>query len=181
MEVKNFAQRVYSRREGINILRQFGEGARWLPADTGERGRTLVKAAVADADALVVRSSQEKDWQNYSSWEKGLKVIGRHGIGLDNIIWKQLAVQGKAVVNTPEANLSRWQNMSSPACFISAKSCPQWIKPPALRCFQPFRFLPGLVVLNWVYPGTIRKNLGLVARYRAYFAAWVAGDSRQRL
>jgi D-3-phosphoglycerate dehydrogenase / 2-oxoglutarate reductase len=63
---------------------------------------TLV-AAIADADALIVRSSQVT--AKIIRAGKNLKVIGRHGIGVDNIDILEATKCGVAVVNTPEANV----------------------------------------------------------------------------
>ena len=55
-----------------------------------------------DADALIVRSRTKVTSQVIESAGK-LKVIGRQGVGLDNIDLDAAKEHGIAVLNTPEA------------------------------------------------------------------------------
>jgi len=55
-----------------------------------------------DADALVVRSRTKVTREIIES-ARNLKVIGRQGVGLDNIDLQAASERGIAVVNTPEA------------------------------------------------------------------------------
>jgi D-3-phosphoglycerate dehydrogenase len=55
-----------------------------------------------DADALVVRSRTKVTREVIES-AKNLKVIGRQGVGLDNVDLQAAKERGIAVVNTPEA------------------------------------------------------------------------------
>ncbi|MGH2537748.1 MAG: phosphoglycerate dehydrogenase [Candidatus Promineifilaceae bacterium] len=60
-------------------------------------------AAVADYDALIVRSGTQV---NEAVLEAGrrLKVVGRAGIGVDNIDVRAATLRGILVMNTPQAN-----------------------------------------------------------------------------
>jgi len=60
-------------------------------------------AAVADADALVVRSAVQADDALMSHANK-LRVIGRAGVGVDNIDAEAATRRGIVVMNTPGAN-----------------------------------------------------------------------------
>jgi D-3-phosphoglycerate dehydrogenase len=60
-------------------------------------------AAVADADGLVVRSNTKVTADVIARAEK-LRVIGRAGIGVDNVDVKAATERGIAVLNTPEGN-----------------------------------------------------------------------------
>jgi len=60
-------------------------------------------AALADADALVVRSAVEVDDKLMEQAPK-LRVIGRAGVGVDNIDAEAATRRGIVVMNTPGAN-----------------------------------------------------------------------------
>ena len=60
-------------------------------------------AAVADADALVVRSAVQADDALMAAAHK-LRVIGRAGVGVDNIDAAAATRRGIVVMNTPGAN-----------------------------------------------------------------------------
>ncbi|MFZ1087030.1 MAG: phosphoglycerate dehydrogenase [Terracidiphilus sp.] len=60
-------------------------------------------AALFDADALVVRSAVQADDALMSSAHK-LRVIGRAGVGVDNIDAESATRRGIVVMNTPGAN-----------------------------------------------------------------------------
>jgi len=70
-------------------------------ADTQSRDELL--ESVRGADALIVRSGSRVDAELISAGP-GLRVIGRAGVGVDNIDLDAAAARGIAVVNTPEAN-----------------------------------------------------------------------------
>ena len=67
------------------------------------QSRAELLASVQDATALVVRSGTRVDAELIAVGA-GLRVIGRAGVGVDNIDLDAAAAQGIAVVNTPEAN-----------------------------------------------------------------------------
>jgi D-3-phosphoglycerate dehydrogenase len=64
------------------------------------------------ADALIVRSAVQADAALLEHGKK-LRVIGRAGVGVDNIDLEAATHKGIAVMNTPGANAvafrSRWQ------------------------------------------------------------------------
>ncbi len=60
-------------------------------------------AALADADALVVRSAVQAD-DTLMSYAPKLRVIGRAGVGVDNIDAEAATRRGIVVMNTPGAN-----------------------------------------------------------------------------
>jgi D-3-phosphoglycerate dehydrogenase len=87
-------------REGLAIL----EASRGFEVEDapGLKGEALL-AAIRDADALVVRSSTQVTRQVIEAAPK-LRVIGRAGIGVDNVDVPAATARGIAVVNTPEGN-----------------------------------------------------------------------------
>ena len=69
---------------------------------TGLKGDAL-KAAVAEIDALVVRSATKATAEVLAAANK-LRVVGRAGIGVDNIDVKAASRRGVIVMNTPSGN-----------------------------------------------------------------------------
>lgn len=63
-----------------------------------------LKAIIKDYDALVIRSAT-KVTEDLLKAAPRLRVIGRAGIGLDNVDIPQATKQGIAVMNTPEGNV----------------------------------------------------------------------------
>lgn len=83
---------------GTSLLRQHGEVSVAPVVDEA----TLV-AAVRDADAVVIRANGKVS-QAVIAAAPRLKVIGRHGVGLENIDVSAATERGIWVVYTPEAN-----------------------------------------------------------------------------
>jgi D-3-phosphoglycerate dehydrogenase len=71
-------------------------------AEPGLKGDELL-AAVADAEGLVIRSGTQVTAEVIAAAEK-LKVIGRAGIGVDNVDIPAATARGIAVMNTPSGN-----------------------------------------------------------------------------
>ena len=70
---------------------------------TPDQIKNGLAAELADADALVVRSAVQADASLLSHAPK-LRVIGRAGVGVDNIDTDAATRQGIVVMNTPGAN-----------------------------------------------------------------------------
>src|ERR687887_2117272 len=84
---------------GIELLR------RQHQVDARDRmTREELLAAVATADALVVRSSTQVDAEVLEAG-RNLKVVGRAGIGLDNVDLDTATRLGIMVVNAPQSNV----------------------------------------------------------------------------
>ena len=64
---------------------------------------TDLPAELADADALIVRSAVQADATLLSHAPK-LRIIGRAGVGVDNIDAEEATRRGIVVMNTPGAN-----------------------------------------------------------------------------
>jgi len=62
-----------------------------------------VMTAVRDADALVVRSATDVNAKLIDAAQK-LRVIGRAGVGVDNVDTEAATRKGIVVMNTPGAN-----------------------------------------------------------------------------
>lgn len=85
---------------GLKIFQQAGVEVHQLTAE--ERPR--LAEIVADFDALVVRSSTQATADLLRAGKR-LKVVGRAGIGVDNVDVAAATEQGILVVNAPTANL----------------------------------------------------------------------------
>lgn len=66
--------------------------------------RPALLAAVADADALLVRSATSVDAEVFAAARR-LKVVARAGVGLDNVDVKAATQAGVMVVNAPQSNI----------------------------------------------------------------------------
>ncbi|GAA3670666.1 phosphoglycerate dehydrogenase [Arthrobacter ginkgonis] len=71
-------------------------------ADGADRAQLL--AAIADVDAILVRSATQVDAEAIAAAPK-LKVIARAGVGLDNVDIKSATQAGVMVVNAPTSNV----------------------------------------------------------------------------
>jgi D-3-phosphoglycerate dehydrogenase len=84
--------------EGIIKLREFAEVGIEL-----ELGKEELKKHIASYDALIVRSGTKVTKEIIEAGAR-LKVIGRAGVGVDNIDVETATEKGIMVVNAPEAN-----------------------------------------------------------------------------
>lgn len=86
-------------QEGIDLLKEAGLGIKEL-SDTSIEN---IKKEIKDVDAMLVRTAEIPAEVLEKAEE--LKVIGKHGIGVDNIPVEEATKRNIAVVNTPESNL----------------------------------------------------------------------------
>ena len=66
--------------------------------------RPALLAAVAEADALLVRSATQVDAEVYAAAPK-LRVVARAGVGLDNVDVPGATTAGVMVINAPTSNI----------------------------------------------------------------------------
>ena len=66
--------------------------------------RPALLAALANADAVIVRSATQIDAQAIAAASK-LKVVARAGVGLDNVDTPAATARGVMVVNAPTSNI----------------------------------------------------------------------------
>ncbi|HTU00276.1 MAG TPA: hydroxyacid dehydrogenase [Candidatus Sulfotelmatobacter sp.] len=84
-------------QRGWDVLAREAEAAAW-----GGEAKQPLTEAVAVADAVLVRVA--KLTAEVIAAGKRLKVIGKHGVGTDNIDISAATRQGVLVTNTPQAN-----------------------------------------------------------------------------
>ena len=85
---------------GLDILEQADDVA--YDMKTGLSKEELI-AIIPEYDALIVRSGTKPDAEIIAAG-KNLKVIGRAGIGVDNVDIRAATMNGVIVMNTPTAN-----------------------------------------------------------------------------
>ena len=81
-------------------------------------------AAVADANALVVRSGTEVTEAVFAA-APDLQIVGRAGIGVDNIDIDAATDHGVIVANAPQGNVRAAAEHSVAMAFATARSIPQ--------------------------------------------------------
>ena len=86
--------------EGIKILKDVKEFEVDIKTDLSP---AELKTVIKDYDALLVRSSTKVTKEIIESAEK-LKVVGRAGVGLDNVDLEPASKRGIIVMNTPGGN-----------------------------------------------------------------------------
>ena len=87
-------------QEGIDALKQYPElEIIFKPGLSPEEAKKYVK----DADGVIVRSATKMKGMLLEEADR-VKVIGRAGIGVDNIDLDASTERGIVVLNTPDAN-----------------------------------------------------------------------------
>ena len=79
---------------------------------------------IGDYDALVIRSATQVDAALLERAEK-LKVVGRAGIGLDNVDVEAATRQGIMVVNAPQSNVLSAAEHTIALMLAQARNIPQ--------------------------------------------------------
>ncbi|MBZ5524126.1 MAG: phosphoglycerate dehydrogenase [Acidobacteriia bacterium] len=93
---------VIAEKVAANAMQVLKQEAEWTLV-THEQLNGNLPGALADADGLIVRSAVDVNAELLSSAKK-LRVIGRAGVGVDNIDLDAATKAGIVVMNTPGAN-----------------------------------------------------------------------------
>jgi D-3-phosphoglycerate dehydrogenase / 2-oxoglutarate reductase len=104
-------------------LAVFQQEAGWQIV-TPDQIKNGLAAELADADALVVRSAVQVDAKLLESAPK-LRVIGRAGVGVDNIDTPAATHRGIVVMNTPGANAVAVAELTLGLMISMARSVPR--------------------------------------------------------
>ncbi len=105
---------------GIERLREAGHE---VATDYDAAGTALLDA-VSDADALIVRSGTEVTEELFAA-APNLQIVGRAGIGVDNIDIDAATEHGVIVANAPEGNVRAAAEHTVGMTFATARSIPQ--------------------------------------------------------
>ena len=156
--------------EGIELLKELGE----VDVRTGLSEDELCEA-VADCDALVVRS-QTKVTERVLEAGVRLQVVGRAGVGVDNIDLEAATRSGIAVVNAPTGNIVAAAEHTIALMLAAARMIPQahaslisvqWRR-SEFTGLEIRRKTLGLVGLGRVGAEVARRANGLEMRVLAY-------------
>jgi D-3-phosphoglycerate dehydrogenase len=107
-------------RKGVDLLR---EEKSWKVVEC-EPAREKLVPELKDADALLIRSAVQCDADLLATAPK-LKVIGRAGIGVDNVDIEAATKQGVLVMNTPGGNSVSVAEHTLALMLAMARSVPQ--------------------------------------------------------
>ncbi|MGW0330943.1 phosphoglycerate dehydrogenase [Streptomyces sp. NPDC003011] len=86
--------------------------------------RTALLAALPDADAVLVRSATRMDAEAIAAGPR-LKVIGRAGVGLDNVDVSAASRAGVMVVNAPTSNIVSAAELTVGLLLAVARNIPR--------------------------------------------------------
>lgn len=104
--------------EGLAVLEEFTE-----VTDGTKMSREELLDAIGEFDALIVRSATQVNEELLSRAEK-LKVVGRAGNGIDNIVLDAATKYGVVVANTPESNTVSAAEHAVALLLASARNIP---------------------------------------------------------
>lgn len=90
----------------------------------GQMKREETLAAIAEADALIIRSATKADAELINAATK-LKVIARAGVGVDNVDLNAASAKGIAVMNTPDGNTVATAEFTFGLMLALARHIPQ--------------------------------------------------------
>lgn len=83
--------------------------------------RAVLLAAIADVDAILIRSATKVDSEALAA-AKNLKVVARAGVGLDNVDVKAATQAGVMVVNAPTSNIVSAAELAVALLLASARN-----------------------------------------------------------
>lgn len=106
-------------------------------ADGSDRGALL--PALADADALIVRSATKVDAEALAR-APGLRVVARAGVGLDNVDVEAATKAGIMVVNAPMSNIVSAAEHTVALLLAAARNIPQAVSSLKSGEWQRARF-----------------------------------------
>ena len=156
--------------EGIEMLRAVGE----VDVKTGQSADALI-AMIGDYDALVVRS-ETKVTRPIIEAAKKLVVIGRAGVGVDNIDLDAATERGVIVVNAPQGNTVAAAEHTITLLMALARHVPQayasmlqgkWDRKTYVGTEVRGKAL-GIVGLGKIGSEVARRALGMEMRVLAY-------------
>ncbi len=108
-------------KEGLQIFQQAG-----LETDTKKRDPKALVADIAGFDALVVRSATKVTREVIEAGAKGkLKIVGRSGVGYDNIDVEAASENGVVVKSAPYGSTNAVAELTIALMLSAARNVPQ--------------------------------------------------------
>jgi D-3-phosphoglycerate dehydrogenase len=104
-------------KEGVDLL---GAADELEVVDVSSEGKEALEEAVRDAEGLIVRSGTRVDGPLLELAER-LEVIGRAGVGVDNIDMRAATRRGVAVINAPGGNTSSTAELAFALLLAAAR------------------------------------------------------------
>ncbi|MDH3520223.1 MAG: phosphoglycerate dehydrogenase [Myxococcales bacterium] len=148
--------------QGLEILRA-AKGIDVVEAPDLSPGALL--AAIADADALIIRSGT-KVTADVIEAGKHLKVIGRAGIGVDNVDVAAATAHGVVVMNTPGGNTVTTAEHALALLISLARHIPQATASMKAGKWEKKRFI-GVELFNRTLGVVGLGNIGRIVAQRA--------------
>ncbi|MFW5830061.1 MAG: NAD(P)-dependent oxidoreductase, partial [Planctomycetota bacterium] len=106
--------------EGIAILQQAGHAV-----DNRKMGADELLNVISDYDALVIRSATTVTREVLEAGAPQLKLVGRAGVGVDNVDLKAATELGVIVMNAPLGNILSAAEHTIAMLFTMARNIPR--------------------------------------------------------
>jgi len=156
-------------REGINILNQ-----EYQTDVRTKLSEDELAEIIADYDALVVRSATKVTAKIIEN--SNLKVIGRAGVGVDNIDLDAATKKGILVVNAPEGNTTAASEHTIALLMALARNIPEAVQSLKNKAWDRKKFMGielngktlGIVGLGRIGREVAKKAIGLGMNILAY-------------
>jgi D-3-phosphoglycerate dehydrogenase len=149
-------------QDGIDVLNA-ADGIQ-VVYKTGLSSEDLIKE-LQDTDALIIRSSTKVTKDVFEAVNK-LKIIGRAGIGVDNIDCNTATERGVIVVNTPSGNATTTAEHAIAMLMSLSRHIPQADKSMNVGKWEKSKFT-GIEVTDKVLGVFGYGNIGKIAADRA--------------
>ncbi len=157
----------------VNIFKDRGVAVTYEP-DLGKDKERLLKI-IGEYDGLAVRSATKATAQIIAAGKK-LKVIGRAGIGVDNIDIPAATAAGVVVMNTPFGNAITTAEHALALMFSLARQIPQANQSTHLGKWEKSRFMGaelfsktlGIIGCGNIGANVAERAIGLKMRVIAY-------------
>lgn len=156
-------------QEGINILKQ-----EYQTDVRTKLSEEMLADIIAEYDALVVRSATKVTAKIIEN--SNLKVIGRAGVGVDNIDLDAATKKGILVVNAPEGNTTAASEHTIALLMALARKIPEAVQSLKNKIWDRKKFIGielngktlGIVGLGRIGREVAKKAIGLGMNIIAY-------------
>ena len=109
-------------KEGLELLGQHQN----IEVDVRKKtDRKELKKIINSYDAVIIRSATKIDSELIEGLDDNFKLIGRAGIGVDNVDVQAASKKGIVVMNTPSANAITTAEHTIALLFSLARNTPQ--------------------------------------------------------
>ncbi|OGI19096.1 MAG: phosphoglycerate dehydrogenase [Candidatus Melainabacteria bacterium RIFCSPHIGHO2_02_FULL_34_12] len=169
---------------GLNILKQVAD-VDYTPGISADE----LKKKIKDYDALLVRSQTKVTKEVIDACSSKMKIIGRAGVGVDNIDLEAATQKGIIVVNSPEGNTTAAAEHTIAMMMSLARQIPpadtsmkkhEW-KRSDFMGFEVFNKTLGIVGLGKIGTrvGKIAQAIGMkIIAYDPFVSAELAAQLR---